>query len=151
MKKAIIILAVLFVQVAAFAQTTVPANIQKALKAKHAKAEQIDWLIGDAFIATFWEGDFYKEANFSKTGEWNSTSTVLEESDLPAQVSETLNATFEEPFITYVLKVENAEGKTYLIDLSTETQNLQVTTDLEGNVLKKAVISSEDEDDGDGF
>jgi hypothetical protein len=143
MKKAIIIFAALCLQLGVFAQTSVPANIQKAFKAKYAKAEQVDWIIGDFFVATFWEADFYKEANFSQSGEWNSTSTVIEETDLPAQVSEKLQENLGDTFITYILKVETSEGKTYVIDLSTDAENLQVTTDLEGNILKKTVVEED--------
>ena len=150
MKNVSIIFAILFLQVGVFAQNSdVPVNIQKALKAKFPSAQDIEWTNGEIFLASFWAGDDYKEATFNKSGEWLETSTVLEEDKLPVNVVTSLTKSLGEAYITYVLKMEKKDGSQfYVIDLSTETENLQVTTDLTGKVLKKMVMV--DEEDG-GF
>jgi hypothetical protein len=150
MKNVLIIFAILFLQVGVFAQNSdVPVNIQKALKAKFPSAQDVEWTSGGTFLASFWAGNDYKEATFSKSGEWLETSTVLAEDKLPVNVMTSLTKNLGETYITYVLKMEKKDGsQSYIIDLSTETENLQVITDLTGKVLKKMVIA--DEEDG-GF
>jgi hypothetical protein len=155
MKNVLIIFAMLFLQVGVTAQENVPESVQKSLKAKYSSAEYIDWIVSDNYIATFWLGDFYLEAIFTKTGEWLETSTVLDESNLSDALTEEITKAVGEYYITYVIKVDKNDGSSvYVIDLSTDEDNFQVTASMEGKVLKKEVIEYaevEAEEEGDGF
>lgn len=141
----------LLLQVGVSAQDSdVPVNIQKALKAKHAIAEYVDWVNADNYTATFWEKDLYKEATFSKSGEWMETSTVLDETAVSAIIRQSIVNAVGKMEITYVVQIDkNDNSKTYVIDVSTEENNFQITTNMNGNILKKEVLEYEEE--GDGF
>lgn len=140
----------LLLQVGVFAQSEVPANVSKAFATKFPSVEAVEWSVGDAYVAVFWVGDFYKEAIFSKNGEWLETTTVLESDALPSEIMTVLNKELGEVYITYVVKMETKNnGDTYIIDLSTDAENLQVTTDTNGKILKKVSLeASTDNDDG---
>lgn len=152
MKNVVFIFAMLCLQVGVTAQDSdVPANVEKALKAKYPSTEYVDWMTGDNYIANFWIGDLYLEATFDKTGKWLETSTVLEEADLPSVISEGITKSLGEHYITYIVKMDKNDGSsTYIVDVSTNDNNFQVTTDAKGNVLKKEVVEEEDDED-DGF
>ncbi|NJN78592.1 MAG: hypothetical protein HC803_09945 [Saprospiraceae bacterium] len=105
MKNVLIVFVMLLLQVGVFAQS-VPANIQKAFDTKFPAIESVEWASGDTYIASFWIGDFYKEATFSKAGAWLETSTVMEEDALPSTVPDALNEQLKGVFITYVVKME---------------------------------------------
>lgn len=148
MKNVLFIFAMLFLQVGVTAQENVPASVQKSFKAKYSSAEYIDWLTGDNYVATFWLGDFYLEATFANTGEWLETTTVLEESNLPSVVAEELTKSVGEYYVTYVIKLEKNDGSSvYVIDLSTDANNFQITSSTDGKILSKEVVE-EGEDDG---
>lgn len=149
MKNVVFIFAMLFLQLGVTAQDSdVPANVQKALKAKYPSTEYVDWIIDDNYIANFWQGDLYLEATFDKTGKWLVTSTILEETNLPKVVLESMNQALGEHYITYVIKIDKNDGSSsFIIDASNDDNNFQVTTDLKGNILKKEIVEDE-EDDG---
>jgi hypothetical protein len=151
MKKLLFVFAMLLLQVGVFAQSEVPANVSKAFGIKFPDVEAVDWTIGDAYIAVFWIGDFYNEAIFDKSGEWQETTTVMESDLLSSDFMEVLTKDLGEVYITYLVKMDTkSNGQTYIIDLSVDAGNLQVTTDMSGKVLKKVVL--EDATDGDdGF
>jgi hypothetical protein len=150
MKKLFFVFAILLLQVGVFAQGNFPAAVTKAFKSKFPSIEAVEWTVGDAYIAVFWVGDFYKEALFTKAGEWLETSTVMESDLLSSGFMEGLTKELGEIYITYVMKMESKDsGATYIIDLSTDADNLQVTTDMSGKVLKKVVLEGAmDNDDG---
>ncbi len=148
MKNVLLIFAMLLLQVGVFAQVSdVPANVQKTFKAKCPSSTDVEWTAGESYTASFWVGTLYKEAIFASNGQWVQTSTVMDEEELPESVKSSLKTTLGEIYITYILKLETNNGSaSYVIDLSSETENLQVTTDMAGQILKKIVM--EDEDDG---
>jgi hypothetical protein len=151
MKKLLIIFTMLLLQVGIFAQDNdVPVNVTKAFNTKFPAVEAVEWTIGDAYIAVFWIGDFYKEAIFTKAGEWQETSTVMEVETLSSDVLDVLIKELGEVYLTYLMKIESKDSAAiYVIDLSTDTENLQVTTDMSGKILKKIVLgNSTDNDDG---
>lgn len=145
----------LFLQVGVTAQDSasdVPANIQKALNAKYPSTEYVDWVVGDNYVANFWQGDLYLEATFDKTGKWLETTTTLEEANLPQSVLDGVAEALGEHYITYVVKIEkNDSSSTYVVDASTDDNNYQVTTDMKGKVLKKEVVEYEEDGEDDGF
>lgn len=153
MKNVLFIFAMLFLQVGVTAQDSdVPANVQKALNAKYKSIESVDWTVGDNYTANFWQGDFYLEATFDKTGKWLETSTVLEETNLPQSVLTGIKKDVGEYSIAYVIKIDkNDNTSTYVVDVNVGEDTLQVTTDMTGNVLNKEVVEYEEEGDGGGF
>lgn len=153
MKNVLIIFAMLLLQVGVSAQDSdVPVNVQKALKAKYAAAEQVDWIVTNNYTATFWEKDLYKEATFSKSGEWMETSTVLDETAVPVTIKQSIVKAVGKMEITYAVQMDkNDDSKTYVIDVSTEEDSFQITTDMTGKVLKKEVVEYEEAEEDDGF
>ncbi len=149
MKNVVFIFAILFLQLGVTAQDSdVPANVEKALKAKYPSTEYVDWMVGDNYVANFWVGELYLEATFDKTGKWLETSTVLEEANLPSIILDGITKSLGEHYITYIVKIDKNDGSSvYIVDASTDDNSFQVTTDAKGNVLKKEVVEYED----DGF
>ncbi len=70
----------------------IPAEVTDAFYAKYPVAKQVSWKDKlNAFVATFeWEGTMH-DARFTTKGIWEQTETRLDESELPADVSDGLS------------------------------------------------------------
>lgn len=149
-----LILALMLLQIAAFAQVTPPAAVTKAFKAKYPVANDLSWTnVDDNYLADFYDSDYYRQtASFDAQGNCIETGQSIYEEDLPQEV--TTAVTKYNGYINSSLKVTLKDG-TVVYDLQVENDeyNYDLRLDANGKILaeKKTKIVYEDEEGDDDW
>jgi flagellar motor switch/type III secretory pathway protein FliN len=126
----------------------VPAGVSAAFSQKFPEASKVKW---GKENATEWEAEFMLHgveysANFDESGAWMETEYKIGSSELPAAIQTTLDEQFGEYEIDLAEVTETAEGKLFELGLKKGKEELEITMDNDGKVLKKAQAEEEDEE-----
>jgi len=126
----------------------VPPAVKTAFSQKFPDASKVKW---DQENATEWEAEFILNgveysANYDNTGAWMETEYKISSSELPAAVKATLDKEFGDYKVELAEVSETAEGKVFELGLKNGKEEMEISVDGNGKVLKKAQ-EEEDEDD----
>lgn len=83
-------------------------------------------------------------ANFDKDGNWLSTETEIEKSELPATIQISLEAGFSGFKIEEASKIESVrDGVSYEVKIEKGKESLEIVFSPDGHVLSKKVADEE--------
>ncbi len=127
----------------------VPEKVSKAFEQKFPDAKSVKW---DKENETEWEAEFKMDrkeysANFSLDGVWMETEYEIEQSAIPENVKQTLDAEFAGFKIEEAEISETAEGSVYEFALENDEQEMEVAIAPDGVVKKKEVKTEEKDED----
>ena len=118
----------------------VPAVVQNNFQAKYPTASDVEWYDEEdgTFAAYFYVDDHSKTAKFSADGKWTETKTYLDDAELPAVVTKSINSKFKGIEISSVAMIEAPASLTQY-EISAELSNITylLTYDEKGTLLKK--------------
>ena len=125
----------------------VPSEVKNAFSQKFPEATKVKW---DKENATEWEAEFILNgveysANYDKSGTWMETEYKIASSELPAAVQAALEEQFGEYELDLAEVTETAEGKLFELGLKKGKEEMEISIDMNGKVLKKAQAEEEDE------
>ena len=140
------LLLLLLCAVTVHAQDT-PAAVSSAFSQRFAKAESVIWdeLEEGEFTATFILKEKEMSARFSADGDWLSTTTFLEDTDVPSAVQKAVAKQFPEYDMYDVVRVEDPNGKYFEMTLESEDDAVVVQVSEAGKILKRDAVSVETE------
>ena len=129
----------------------VPASVNTAFSQKFPDASKVKW---DKENATEWEAEFILNgveysANFDKSGTWMETEYKIAAAELPAAVQATLDDEFGGYDVDLAEVTETAGGKVFELGLKNGKEELEISIDRDGKVLKKAQAEEEDGEEED--
>ncbi|TSA33850.1 MAG: hypothetical protein D4R64_13385 [Porphyromonadaceae bacterium] len=142
----------LMVILPAWAQKTeVPEVAKKAFATKFTEAKSVKWSSESAteFEAEFKLNGKEMSANFNKKGEWLETEVSVEKADLPAAVLKTIESQFAGYKLDEIASVETPGMKAFEVSLAKEKEEIEVTIDPKGKVIKKTDAKEEEEEDAE--
>ncbi len=127
----------------------VPAEVKAAFSQKFPEATKVKW---DKENATEWEAEFILNgteysANFNESGIWLETEYKISSQELPEAVLATLDIEFGNYSIDVAEVTETTEGKVFELALKNGKQEMEISMDLDGKVLKKLQAEEEEEDE----
>lgn len=127
----------------------VPENVRSAFSQKFPDATKKKW---GKENNSEWEAEFKmngKEysANFNTAAVWLETEYDVNVNDLPEVVRLTIQNEFKEYKVKESEISETKDGKCYELELKKGEEKLEVTLDLDGNVLKKEQLKDNDDKD----
>jgi hypothetical protein len=112
------------------------------------KADDVYWdsLDNTGFSATFFDGSFQNIAYFDAAGQFEYATSYLTVHNLPKDAQKILNTQYAKAVTAMVLRMEKNKRLTYLIELQTSTDYINLEFDDAGKLLKeKKVPLSHDE------
>lgn len=124
----------------------VPTAVITAFNAKFPAAAKIGWEMENQteYEAVFRLNRHEVSANFDKDGNWLSTETEIEKSELPAAVQAALKAGFGDYKIEEAYKIESVkEGISYEVEIEKGKETLEVVFSPDGQVLGKKAVDEE--------
>lgn len=130
-----------------WAQAAVSQAVQTTFNSMFSDVEDINWEVSaDKSVATFYLGDYYKEATFQPDGKWMRTVTNLEVEELPVEAQTLIQDQFQDVnFYTDIVQVETPKNVVYLVNFETETQTVHLTFKKSGELLDKKVLPIKDD------
>jgi|TARA_B110000285_G_scaffold129464_1_gene145687 hypothetical protein len=124
-----------------------PSNVRTSFTKKHPTAVVDEWIDDDTqFVCYFEDGSDYGSAYFSPKGVWISSEFIINEDDLPANVSSGVKGKYIGFEIIGVTKREDIKQIVYVVSIynnSTE-QDLLITLDPNGKIVKEEDLSDDD-------
>lgn len=155
MKKQIILILSVVV-IATFSQLSaqeqsVPEKVKSAFSEKFPDAKKVKW---DQENKTEWEAEFKMDgkeysANFATDGTWKETEHEIAKSEIPAEVSNTINKELEGYKIEEAEISETADGLLYEFELEKGEINVEVAISADGKIVKKELKMEDDDEDND--
>lgn len=129
----------------------VPGNVKTVFSKKFPNALKVKW---DNEEENEWEAEFKMDgkiysANFDNDGNWMETEYEISANDIPAIVKATLKKDFTDYKIEESELSETPDGKVYEFELEKGKEEIKVTIDMNGKVVKKEAKEEEDEEDDD--
>ena len=127
----------------------VPPEVKDAFSQKFPGASEVKWGMENE---SEWEAEFVLNgmeysANFDLSGTWKETEYKIDPADIPAAVKATLNEDFGNYTVEISEVTETKDGKAFEFDLKKGKEELSVSIDINGTVLGKEQMETEDEDD----
>ena len=125
----------------------VPTKVKTAFSKSYPDAKCVVW---EKDNETEWEvaykiaGKEYSSV-ISNEGAWKQTEQEIKESDIPAQVKQTIDREFMGYEVDEIEKVETANGEFYEFELEKGKTEIEVIIDKNGKVINK---KKDDEDEG---
>jgi len=118
MKGLIVLITAILLSSSSLIGKDVPAVVQKEFSKKFPGAEKVKWdqQKNGEWDATFKWNDKKCSANFSETGEWLLTETILSYKELPLQVKKAINAKYIVGSIKGASKIESPKGIRYGVE-----------------------------------
>ncbi len=133
---------VLFFQLNAYSQKVkpVPTSIRTTFKQKFPNIKRVIWDNGNV---KEWEAEFRLNGNeysaiFNLQGKWIKTEHEIDRKEIPSNVKATLAKEFEGYKIVEAQISETSKAKVFEIGLKKDKNNVKVTLDIGGNILKRA-------------
>jgi len=140
--------------IAACGQVKVPEAAKAAFAKKFPTAQSVKW--GEekegkpesvVYEAEFKLNGKTSSANFNAKGEWQETELTVVKTDLPAAVLKTIESQFAGYKLGEMASVETPAGKTFEISLTKGKEEIEVTVDPQGKVIKKADAKEEEKEE----
>jgi hypothetical protein len=150
----VIVVAIAMVSFTACGQPekNVPAKVSTTFSQKFPDAREVKW---DKENATEWEAEFVLNgveysANFDNTGAWMETEYKISPAGLPAAVSATLGNEFGVFTVDLAEVSETKEGKVFELTLKNGEEEMEISIDPDGKVMKKSKAEQEEEEEEEG-
>ena len=127
----------LLVAVSSNAQATdVPADVQKAFNEHFKNAEVTRWApIQDSYVATFSQGQGFKDAYFTNEGEFKGVGRYISIDLLPISAQEKINANYSNYEVSQLYQFESVEsGISFYAVLKNAKNELTLKLDAVGDV-----------------
>ncbi len=129
----------------------VPSEVQTAFSQKFPDASKVNWGMEND---NEWEAEFILNgveysANFDITGAWMETEYKIDPTAIPATVKATLDEEFGDYKIEISEVTETKDGKVFEFELKKGKEESSVSIDLNGIVLKKEQMETEEEEEDD--
>ncbi len=129
-------------------QHDAPSAVKEAFSQKFPTIKKVKW---DKESDTEWEAEFTMDgieysANFMEDGTWKETEHLLVQAAIPALVSSALKSEFPGYAVEEAEISESNEGSLYEFELEKGKQELEVTIDGTGKVVKQASEDGDEED-----
>lgn len=135
----IVVLTLMLMGTFCFAQSKAPEKVVKAFQQKFEKASLVKWDKENdhEYEASFeWKGEKHS-ANFSDTGEWLETESILTFNQLPEKVKTAFNISHKGAVVKSVYKIETSKKVLkYEIEIKEKLKTVEFLYDSNGNVLK---------------
>ena len=130
-------------------KTEVPEVAKKAFATRFAEAKSVKWSSESAteFEAEFKLNGKEMSANFNNKGEWLETEISVEKADLPADVLKTIETQFAGYKTDEMASVETPGMKAFEVSLAKGKEEIELTIDPKGKVIKKANANVEEEEE----
>lgn len=128
-----------------------PSEVKTAFSRKFPDATGVKW---DKESDTEWEAEFKLNgteytASFDPAGTWMETEYEITSVDIPTAVKSKLDNEFSDYKIEESVVSETPEGKVYEFELKAGKEEMDITIDMSGNVVKKERVEQEEEEEGD--
>lgn len=118
-------------------------ELQATFEKEFAGAESVNWKeTDDYFKANFVFQGCVTDAYFNKDGELEGTIRSLFFNQLPMAVMTSVNKRFAEAEILDVYEINNANGTSYRLTLTSAKKKYRVMADASGNILEKSKLKS---------
>jgi len=130
-------------------KVVVPDKVTTAFKTQFTGAAKVKWSkeSDKEFEAEFHLAGIEMSANFTEDGQWVETETEIPKKDLPAAVTDTLNAKYPGFRIEEAAWTETAGGGSfYELNIEKKREELILHIDRQGQVLKS--VTEENEEGG---
>jgi hypothetical protein len=127
----------LLIAVSSNAQMTdVPADVQKAFNEHFKNATISRWVpIQDSYVASFTQGQGYRDAYFTTEGEFKGTGRYISIDLLPISAQEKINSNYSNYEVTQLYQFESVEsGISFYAVLKNEKNELTLRIDAVGDV-----------------
>ena len=127
----------------------VPAAVKTAFDAKYPKAEKVTWGLEKQgeYEAEFVLNGIESSANFDAKGQFIESESEIRGSDLPQSIKVVLAKDFAGYKIGEAAKSTDAKGiSTYGVEASNGKENLELSFDASGKLLKKKTAEKEEND-----
>ncbi|MCB9222587.1 MAG: PepSY-like domain-containing protein [Crocinitomicaceae bacterium] len=130
------------------ANTNVPETVKDAFTAKFPNVSKADWEMenDDEWEAEFKQNGTDYSAKFALDGRWLETEYKIKASQLPAEVSATLDRDFSGYKIEKAEVAETPDGEVYEIEIEKGESDMEVVIDGSGKVIKKEMKEDKDEE-----
>ncbi|MEI7526131.1 MAG: PepSY-like domain-containing protein [Mariniphaga sp.] len=150
MKKIVVLLsACLLISLLGYTQKIapdkVPAPVRQAFAKKFPAATEVKYEMEQKdYEINFKDKGVEMSANFDATGKWLETETEIKQSDLPKEVSASVDKNFAGFKISEVAKTETPDkGLIYEMDLKKDKEGFEVQFSPKGDILKKTPLKKE--------
>lgn len=142
MKLLAVVLCAVLLPLAAAAQD-VPVSVEKTFMKKFTAAENVVWDVTEegAHIAMFLMDGRDMSALFTEEGVWVSTTTYIDQADIPGKIQSTVAKQFPDYEMYDVARVESPGGIYYEAMLESETDALLLQVNADGKILKKEAVA----------
>lgn len=128
---------------------TPPQSATASFTKKYPSGIVDEWMDDETEITCYFENDgAYGSARFTPKGVWISSEFSLNEDELPANVLTSVQGKYQGFEIVGVIKKEDVKQVVYVVSIynnSTE-QDLEITLDSNGKILKEEDPFADDED-----
>lgn len=116
-------------------QIKIPDPVQKAQRQKYPMNKVLQWSkIQDQYAAEMEIIEVKHVANYDVTGNWISTETMIEPSELPTEIQTFMNTNFAEQAISQSSKINYADGS---LQFKTSVGGISLVFDAMGRLIRK--------------
>jgi hypothetical protein len=142
MKVSLVLLAFLFLTVSLVAQD-VPASVEKAFDKRFAKVESVIWESNEdgSYVALFLMDGADMSAQYNAEGGLLSTTTYIDEIDIPAKVQKVVAKKFPDYEMYDISRVETPVGTYFEVMLESDSDALMLQVKGDGTILKKEAVA----------
>jgi hypothetical protein len=120
-------------------RSQVPKIVQQAFKLRYPGIRALFWFqLNDDYEAQFLIHERSTSVEFSKTGRWINTETVLQEEDFPVQVLDYVRLHYPDYELDTVIEEDSPVGKFYDVTIIYEDLDQELVFDQRGYFLRKA-------------
>jgi len=121
----------------------IPDTVERSFARRFAQAENVIWDTdedGD-HIAMFLLSGKDMSAQFHEDGEWVSTTTYIDQAEIPRKIQSTVAKQFSDYEIYDVARVETPGGVYFEAMLESENDALLVQINADGGILKREILA----------
>ena len=123
-------------------ESQVPANVKAVANTKLEGLKVGSWVLDKNrgyYVGTATSKDIFKMVTISLDGKWIETNQALQPGQVPAAIMASLKKNYLSKGYegsNYVF-VTDTKGKYYMADMSSDDEDLEITLDTNGKILKK--------------
>jgi len=115
----------------------VPVPVQQAFKVRYAGIRPLFWFqLNDDFEAQFIRQERSMSAEFSKTGKWINTETIIPEEEFPDKIIDYVRQNFSTFELDTVVLEESPAGRFYDVTIANEEADQELVFDDKCNFLR---------------
>lgn len=146
MKTLNVVFLALFLTLSAAAQEP-PKKVVAAFDKMYPKAENVLWDVTEdgEYFAAFYKGTVEMNALFTEGGTWISTTTFLDQADVPEKILAAVAKKFPDYDMYDVVRIETPAGTSFEATLESDSSALAIVISGDGKILKKETIVIDEE------